>query len=141
LILYKQGLDAKILNIFRLDTLPPPLGHWFNIVKNIEEPRFTKTIAIVGKYVDLTESYKSLNEALTHAGIANACKVKVKFIDSEELGKKKDISSFFSDVDGILVPGGFGERGVEGKIKAVEYARVNKVPFLGICLGMQIAVI
>ncbi len=141
LILYKQGLDSKILNIFRLDTLPPKLQIWYKIVENIENPKFNKTIAIVGKYVDLTESYKSLNEALTHAGIENSSKVNLKYIDSEELEKSKDVAKFFNNVDGILVPGGFGHRGVEGKIKAVEYARVNKIPFLGICLGMQIAVI
>jgi CTP synthase len=141
LILYKQGLDAKILNIFRLDTLPPQLGHWFNIVENIENPKFSKNIAIVGKYVDLTESYKSLNEALTHAGIENSCEVNLKYIDSEDLDKNDDLTPLFKDIDAILVPGGFGNRGIEGKIKAVEYARVNKIPFLGICLGMQIAVI
>jgi CTP synthase len=141
LILYNQGLDSKILNIFRLDTLPPKLEHWYNIVENIENPKYTVKIALVGKYVDLTESYKSLNEALTHAGIENSTDVKIKYIDSEELEKYDDVKFFFDDVDGILVPGGFGYRGIEGKIKAVEYARINKIPFLGICLGMQIAVI
>jgi CTP synthase len=95
---------------------------------------------MVGKYVDLTESYKSLNEALTHAGIQTHTKVKIRYIDSEKL-EAEDELHILADVDAILVPGGFGKRGVEGKIRAVQYARENKVPYLGICLGMQVAVI
>ena len=94
---------------------------------------------MVGKYVKLTDSYKSLNEALTHGGIANDCKVNIRYVDSEDL--EKDVSRHLTDVDGILVPGGFGSRGIEGKINAVTYARENKIPYFGICLGMQLAVI
>ncbi len=97
-------------------------------------------IAIVGKYVDLTESYKSLSEALTHGGIANDCRVSLKYLDSEKI-ERDGIDGHLDDVDGILVPGGFGERGTEGKVMAIEYARTNKIPFFGICLGMQMAVI
>ena len=98
------------------------------------------TIAIVGKYVDLTDSYKSLAEALTHGGIANDCRVYLKYIDSEKI-EQEGIGGQLDDVDGILVPGGFGERGTEGKIKAIEFARTRKIPFFGICLGMQMAVV
>ena len=97
-------------------------------------------IAIVGKYVDLTESYKSLAEALTHGGIANDCRVYLKYVDSEKI-EQDGVAGMLDDVDGILVPGGFGERGTEGKIKAIEYARTSKIPFFGICLGMQMAVV
>ena len=97
-------------------------------------------IAIVGKYVDLKESYKSLNEALVHAGVANTVAIDFLYVNSEKLSKD-NLEQTFQGVDGILVPGGFGSRGVEGKILAVEYARINRIPFLGICLGMQCAVI
>ena len=105
----------------------------------MQAPKYSVNIAMVGKYVDLTDSYKSLNEALTHGGIANDSKVNITFVDSETIDDKS-CSQQLLDVDGILVPGGFGARGVEGKICAAKYARVNKVPFFGICLGMQIAV-
>jgi CTP synthase len=106
----------------------------------MREPAYSVTIAIVGKYVDLTESYKSLNEALIHGGIPNKTRVNLKFIDSETI-EPDSCSVSLSDVDGILVPGGFGSRGVEGKICAARYARENRIPYFGICLGMQIAVI
>jgi len=108
-------------------------------VDALEHPESEVTIGMVGKYVDLTESYKSLNEALSHAGISNRVKVKIKYIDSEVL--ESGDFSLLQDMDAILVPGGFGRRGVEGKIAAVRYAREHKVPYLGICLGMQVAVI
>ena len=103
-------------------------------------PELFVTIAIVGKYVNLTESYKSLNEALVHGGIPNDCRVNLIFVDSEKI-EENNCKQIFADVDGILVPGGFGSRGIEGKIYAAQYARESRVPFFGICLGMQIAVV
>ncbi len=117
----------------------PTSSEWQKIVDIIAAPKKQVEIAMVGKYVKLTDSYKSLNEALTHGGIANNCKVNIRYVDSEDL--EKDVVRHLSDVDGILVPGGFGSRGIEGKINAVTYARENKIPYFGICLGMQIAVI
>jgi len=141
LLYSKQGVDdiiAKYLNIWSRSA---GLSKWETINKNIKNPEGTVSIAIVGKYVDLKESYKSLNEALVHAGIANRHKMNLVYIDSEKLEKGEISIDCLKDVDGILVPGGFGIRGIEGKIKAVEFARTNKVPFFGICLGMQIATI
>lgn len=140
MVLYKQGLDSTILNIFRMDALPPKLDPWFNIVERIKAPSGEVTVGIVGKYVDLTESYKSLNEALIHGGIQHDVKVNLKFIDSEQLENSESIEPL-KGINAILIPGGFGTRGVEGKIKAISIAREKKVPFLGICLGMQLAVI
>jgi CTP synthase len=125
------------LNIW---TKTPDLSVWERIVERVKHPAGETTIAIVGKYVGLTESYKSLSEALTHGGIANNCRVSLKYVDSESL-ERHGIKGAFDDVDGILVPGGFGERGSEGKIAAIQYARENKVPFFGICLGMQMAAV
>ncbi len=140
LIFHQEGLDDKIIELLNIWTRNPQLDNWEELVKKIKAPRHTVTIAVVGKYVDLTESYKSLNEALYHGGIANDCKVNLNFVDSEKLdGGSCD--QLLADADGILVPGGFGERGVEGKICAAHFARVNNVPYFGICLGMQIAVI
>ena len=116
------------------------LAPWDRIVSRVKEPAGETTIAIVGKYVGLTESYKSLSEALTHGGIASNCRVNLKYVDSEAL-ERHGINGAFDDVDGILVPGGFGERGSEGKISAIRYARENQLPFFGICLGMQMAVV
>jgi CTP synthase len=110
------------------------------MVENLKHPRFSVNIAIVGKYVDLTESYKSLNEALTHGGISNEAKVNLQFVDSTSL-TEENVTQVLSGSDGILVPGGFGSRGIEGKILAARYARENKVPYFGICLGMHMAVI
>ena len=140
LIYHKEGLDNKIVELLQVWTRAPKLDVWENIVKNYKEPKYSVDIAIVGKYVDLTESYKSLNEALSHGGIANKCKVNLMFVDSEKVNDD-NCAEVLSAVDGILVPGGFGSRGIEGKISAVKYARENKIPFFGICLGMQVAVI
>ena len=140
LIYHKEGLDNKIVELLQVWTRAPKLDVWENIVKNYKEPKYSVDIAIVGKYVDLTESYKSLNEALSHGGIANKCKVNLMFVDSEKVNDD-NCADVLSVVDGILVPGGFGSRGIEGKISAVKYARENKIPFFGICLGMQVAVI
>jgi CTP synthase len=120
---------------------PPPanLSSWERLVHALEHPQRTVNIALVGKYVDLTESYKSLTEALIHAGIHTGARVKIHYVDSESI-EKNGIASL-QNMDAILVPGGFGKRGVEGKIKAIRYAREAGVPYLGICLGMQLAVI
>ncbi|HBA88010.1 MAG TPA: CTP synthase, partial [Geobacter sp.] len=126
------------LNIW---TKAPDLSHWQQVVSKLTNPGSGEVrIAVVGKYVDLKESYKSLSEALTHGGIANDCRVNLVYLDSEKI-EEEGAANFLRDVDGILVPGGFGERGTEGKIKAIEFARVNKVPFFGICLGMQMAAV
>ena len=121
--------------------MPPPadLSAWGNLVYALEHPEKDVSIGMVGKYVDLTESYKSLIEALCHAGIQTKCRVNIDFIDSEEIEKSGTVD--LKKYNAILVPGGFGIRGVEGKIKAAQYARENKVPYLGICLGMQVALI
>ena len=112
---------------------------WKNLVHALEHPQHTVNIAFVGKYVDLTESYKSLSEAMIHAGMHTKSRVKIHYIDSEQI--EKSGIDCLKDMDAILVPGGFGKRGVEGKIAAIRYARENKVPYLGICLGMQLAVV
>ena len=140
LVFHKEGLDQKIVDKLNIWTRAPRLDNWEEIVRCLKEPTSSVTIAIVGKYVDLTESYKSLNEALRHGGIPNDCRVNLKFIDSEKL-EKTNCKEIIEDVDGILVPGGFGSRGIDGKICAAKYAREEKIPYFGICLGMQIAVI
>ncbi|MDA3902240.1 MAG: CTP synthase [Desulfuromusa sp.] len=137
---HAQGLDERIVDYLNIWTKSPDLSSWERTVERVKHPANETTIAIVGKYVGLTESYKSLAEALTHGGIANNCRVNLKYVDSEAL-ERHGINSAFDDVDGILVPGGFGERGSEGKIAAIGYARENKIPFFGICLGMQMAVV
>ncbi len=137
---HAQGLDERIVDYLNIWTKEPDLSAWERIVDRVKQPGAETTIAIVGKYVGLTESYKSLSEALTHGGIANNCRVNLKYVDSETL-ERHGIGESFADVDGILVPGGFGERGSEGKIAAIQYAREHKVPFFGICLGMQMAVV
>jgi len=140
LIFHKQGLDDKIIELLNIWTRAPRLYAWEQIINRLRKPEFSVIIAIVGKYTDLTESYKSLNEALCHGGIPNNCRVNLEFIDSETVNEN-NAKEMLADVDGILVPGGFGSRGIEGKIFATKYARENKIPFFGICLGMQIAVI
>jgi len=140
LIFHKEGLDDKIIELLNIWTRAPRLQVWENIVQKYKNPEYCVTIAIVGKYTDLTESYKSLNEALYHSGISNNCRVQLEYIDSEKL-TKDNYRDKLKAVDGILVPGGFGSRGIEGKIIAAQYAREELIPFFGICLGMQIAVI
>ncbi len=138
--LHAQKLDQIVLDKFCLNDLPEAdLSDWKDVVNAMEFPEAEVTVAMVGKYTDLTESYKSLNEALTHAGIQTQSRVNIRYVDAEKL--ESDPDSLLQGVDAILVPGGFGKRGVEGKIAAVRYARENKVPYLGICLGMQVAVI
>jgi len=138
-ILHEQGLDGLICDKLRLNTPPAKLQRWDDLVYETEHPEGEVAIAMVGKYVDLSDSYKSLNEALRHAGMKNHVKVKIHYIDSETINA--DTLSQLAKFDAVLVPGGFGKRGVEGKISAARFARENKVPYLGICLGMQVATI
>ena len=138
-MLHEQGLDGLICDKLRLNTPPANLKRWDELVFETEHPKFEVHIAMVGKYVDLSDSYKSLNEALRHAGMKNHAKVVIEYVDSESITPEN--VSRLAKFDGILVPGGFGVRGVEGKICAARYARENKVPYLGICLGMQVATI
>ncbi|MGB5987040.1 MAG: CTP synthase, partial [Desulfobacterales bacterium] len=140
LVFHKEGLDHKIVELLHIWTRSPQLNDWKDLVARYQNLTHEVSIAIVGKYVDLTESYKSLNEALYHGGVANNAKVTLKFVDSETLAPDT-CSEVFTSCDGILVPGGFGSRGVEGKICAARFARENQVPYFGICLGMQVAVI
>lgn len=141
LVFYEQGLDEKICQRLRLKAKSKGLEKWAKITEILAAPKNgTVEIGIVGKYVDLTESYKSVSEALGHAAIANQVKVNLRYIDSEKL-ENSDVAGELSGLYGILVPGGFGNRGVEGKIKAIEYARTHKIPYFGICIGLQLAVI
>ena len=140
LVYNREGLSNKILEQLKIKAPLPKLDKWKELVEKIKHPKFSVTIVIVGKYVDLTESYKSLNEALVHGGITCDSRVNLKFVDSSTL-TSQNLLEKLGHAHGIIVPGGFGYRGIEGKILAVEYARKNKIPFLGICLGMHIAVI
>ncbi|PIT77263.1 CTP synthase [Limnohabitans sp. JirII-31] len=138
-MLHEQGLDRLICDKLRISAQPANLKRWDDLVHEVEHPAKDVTIAMVGKYVDLSDSYKSLNEALRHAGMKNHARVKIEYIDSETI--TPDNVSQLAKFDGVLVPGGFGVRGVEGKISAAQFAREHKVPYLGICLGMQVATI
>lgn len=137
----KEGMGRQVCKHFGISCdEEPDLSKWERIIETLRHPEGEVRIAVVGKYTQLLEAYKSLNEALTHGGIANKYKVKVKWIDSELL-EKEDPAEHLNDVSAVLVPGGFGQRGTEGKINAIRYAREHKIPFLGICLGLQMAVI
>src|SRR5690349_3723550 len=138
-MLHSQGLDELICAKLQLHTKPANLSRWDKLVDEVEHPQHEVTIAMCGKYVDLSDSYKSLNEALRHAGIHNHARVRIEYIDSEEL-TPSNVGNL-GRYDAILVPGGFGKRGVEGKILAAQFAREHRVPYLGICLGMQVATI
>ncbi len=140
LTLYNEGVDQKIAILLRLAAKNPDLQEWKDLVYNLHNPSTRVTIAIVGKYVDLKEAYKSLHEALTHGGVANSAGINFMYVNSEEI-TRENVAARLAGADGILVPGGFGIRGVEGKIAAITHARENKIPFFGICLGMQCAVI
>ena len=140
LALKDEGMDDILAHRLSLKKEKSDLTTWVNVVKNIREPVDKVTIAMVGKYVGLQDSYKSLNESLIHGGIANNVKVDIQWVDAEDI-EKTEVERYLAEVDGILVPGGFGERGIEGKIDAVRFAREKKIPYLGICLGMQCAVI
>jgi CTP synthase len=140
LMLHNEQFDGRVVSRLGLTSREPLMDGWEHIVRTLKNPKRTVNIGVVGKYVDLIESYKSLNEALVHGGIANNVKVELSYIDSEML-TKENVSHALSDVDGVLVPGGFGERGAEGKIAAIRYAREKEIPFFGICFGMQLAAI
>jgi CTP synthase len=140
LFFHQEGLDDKVVEKLNIWTRAPRLENWENLNRTIKSLSRPVHIAVVGKYIHLRESYKSLNEALFHGGIANQCKVVLQFVDSEEV-EKKGADYFLTRADGVLVPGGFGARGVEGKIASVRYARENRVPYFGICYGMHMAVI
>jgi len=140
LVFHREGLDAKLVELLNIWTRAPRLEAWEEFVRKYKNPTHEVRIAIVGKYVDLTESYKSLNEALYHGGVANDARVNLVFVDSEQVDNGS-CGRFLQEVDGVLVPGGFGTRGIEGKICSANFARVNRVPYFGICLGMQIATV
>jgi CTP synthase len=137
--LYEEGLDEKAAEKLKMWTGRPDLSKWRDMIEKLRNPKGEVKIGIVGKYTDWRDSYKSLSEALVHGGVANNVRVNMMYVDSEEI--EKGNLDVLRTVDAVLVPGGFGERGVEGKIKAIEYARANQVPYFGICLGMQLAVI
>lgn len=138
-MLHRQRVDELVCEKLAIDARPADLSVWDHLVNSIEHPEYEVRIGMVGKYVDLTESYKSLTEALVHAGIHTNSRVKIEYLDSEDI--EKNGTANLTGLDAILVPGGFGKRGTEGKIKAIQYARENGVPYLGICLGMQLATI
>jgi len=137
---HKEGLDTRVLSHFGLDTSTPDLSRWEEICDRLDAPEGDVRIAIIGKYTELKDAYISLGEALVHGGIANHVAVELTWLDAE-IFEKPDTSHYLEEVDGILVPGGFGERGSEGKIAAVTYAREHKIPYFGICFGMQMAVL
>jgi CTP synthase len=140
LLLHREGLDRKVTELLNIWSAEPKLEGWQRVVHSIQSPSEKVTIGIVGKYVNLVESYKSLNEALVHGGIRNDCQVELRHIDSEEI-EDRGADAVIREVDGILVPGGFGKRGTQGKVDAISYARKEGIPYFGICLGMQMAVV
>ena len=140
LVFHREGLDEKIVKLLNIWTREPRLEAWEELVYKIKHPNDEVKIGIVGKYTSLKESYKSLHEALTHGGVANDCRVLLKYIEAEEI-EEGGAEPFLKDVDGVLVPGGFGKRATLGKIMTIEYSRKNMIPFFGICLGMQLATV
>lgn len=143
-VLHEEGLDRIALDYLNLSAPEADLTEWDAVVEKILTPQSQVNVLMVGKYIELADAYKSVNEALFHAGIKNSVKVKIHYLDSETLDNAKteeELAPYFYNIDAVLVPGGFGERGIEGKINAVRYAREHKVPYFGICLGMQVAVI
>jgi CTP synthase len=140
LVFHREGLDDIIVKLLNLESRPIDLSRWESVVSRVKSPRVETRIAVVGKYIELKDSYKSLVEALAHGGIANDARVEVQWIDAEHI-ERDGAATQFSGIHGILVPGGFGDRGILGKIEAVRYAREQRVPYFGICLGMQCAVI
>ena len=140
ILLNAEGLDDKICELLNIWSRGPGLGEWLKIIDALTKPTQQVTIGIIGKYVDLIESYKSLNEALVHGGIGNNCRVRLRHVDSENI-ERNGAEALCADLDGILAAPGFGARGTEGKIAAIRFARERKVPFFGICFGMQLAVV
>lgn len=140
LALHRERVDHLVCELLKIKNTKPNVTGWQKIVRTQKNPKKSAQIAVVGKYVELKESYKSLHEALVHGGLANHAQVDITYVDSEKI-TKKNVKSLLSGIDGILVPGGFGTRGVEGKILAIEFARTGKIPFFGICFGMQLAAI
>jgi CTP synthase len=140
LLLRQEGLDRLLVKLLGLPDTPADLSAWEGVVQAVKHPARRVTIAVVGKYLDLKDAYKSLNEAIAHGGIGNDCQVVVKPVEAEKI-ERDGPKDHLHDVQGVLVPGGFGVRGIEGKIAAISYAREELIPFLGICLGMQCAVI
>jgi CTP synthase len=140
LMLQRERLDELVCQLLRLDTAPANMSHWQEIIRKLIAPAHRVRIGVVGKYVELQDAYKSVYEAIIHGGIANDCGVEIVKVDSEDL-ERQGPEAMLRGLGGVLVPGGFGKRGTEGKIQAVRYARENRLPFLGLCLGMQIATI
>ena len=139
LMLHAEGLDQLVCDLLHLKTPEPDLTNWRKFVERVVSPKKHVKIAVVGKYIDLQDAYKSIYESLTHAAASQDCGIDLKLVDAETL--QDGIDGKLKDVAGVLIPGGFGERGVEGKIKAARFAREHKLPFLGLCLGMQVATI
>jgi CTP synthase len=139
LMLNEEGLDDLVCELLHIEAPPPDLANWRKFVERVVSPKKQIKIAVVGKYIDLQDAYKSIYESLTHAGASQDCRIDLKLIDAESL--QEGVDGHLKDVAGVLIPGGFGERGVEGKISAARFARENKVPYLGLCLGMQVATI
>ena len=140
MMLQKQGMDQLVCDLLGIRARPNPKNIWADIVERIKSPKYTVNIGVVGKYIELQDAYKSVYESLSHAGIANRAKVNIVRVDAEELETKSGLKQL-KKLDGILVPGGFGDRGIEGKIAAAGFARREKIPYYGLCLGMQVAVI
>jgi CTP synthase len=140
LVFHHEGLDEMVLKLLGIESRPADLSRWEDVVRRAKSPRSRTRIAVVGKYIEVKDSYKSLAEALAHGGIANDARVDVEWVDAEQI-EREGLATRFAGMHGILVPGGFGDRGIEGKIRAVRFAREHGVPYLGICLGMQCAVI
>jgi CTP synthase len=139
-MLQRERVDDLVCRQLHLDTLPANMAHWQEIIRKLIAPQHSVRVAVVGKYIGLNDAYKSVYEAIIHGGIANDCGVDIQKVDSEAL-ERDTTDRMLKGVGGILVPGGFGERGIEGKIRAAKYARENNVPYLGLCLGMQVATI
>src|SRR5258708_2475800 len=137
-MLQGEGVDDLVCNLLRLDAPAANMAHWQEIIRKLIAPQHRVRIGVVGKYIELQDAYKSVYEAIIHGGVANDCGVEIQKVDSEEI-ERDGAEKLLKGLGGILVPGGFGERGIEGKIQAARYARENKVPYLGLCLGMQIA--
>ena len=141
LMFHEEGLDARVLEKLEIWTAQPRLERWEEILHTLRNPKAEVTVALVGKYVEVADSYKSLNEALVHGGLPHAAKVNIRHIDSEEIEKEETVEAILREMDAVLVPGGFGGRGVTGKMAAIKYARENRVPYFGICYGMHWAVV